>query len=78
MMKGGDKVSSDKTREIRISIPEELFSFIFPEETIDHMIKAKKEALLALRSLIDHKIESLEKRKEHKKTDKGGKKIKIE
>lgn len=71
-------MSSEKTREIRISIPEELFSFIFPEETFDHITKAKKEALLALRSLIDHKIESLEKRKEHKKTEKGGKKIKIE
>jgi len=43
---------------------------------VDHLINAKKEVLLAMRSVIDCKIESLEKR-EKKKSAKG-KKIKIE
>jgi len=69
-------MSGEKTKEIKISIPEELISIVFPEETVDHMIKAKKEILLALRSMIDHKIESLEKKGEKKSAK--GKKIKIE
>lgn len=73
---GGETMSDDKTREIRISIPEELFTVIFPGETVEHMIKAKKEFLLALRSMIDHKIESLEKKGQTKSAK--GKKIKVE
>lgn len=69
-------MSPEKTREIRISIPEEFFSVFFPEKTVDHLINAKKEVLLALRSVIDFKIETLEKRGEKKSTR--GKKIKIE
>ncbi len=65
-----------RTREIRISIPEELFSFLVPEKTLDHLINAKKEFLLALRSMIDFKIESLEKRERGKGTK--GRKIRIE
>lgn len=65
-----------KTRDIKISVPEELFSLFLPDKTLDHLIKAKKEVLLAFRSLIDAKIEALEK-KEEKKTEKR-KKIKIE
>ena len=65
-----------KTKEIKISIPEELFSIFIPENTVDHLIKARKEMLLALRSVIDAKIETLDKR-EKKKTEKR-KKIKIE
>lgn len=65
-----------KTKEIKICIPEELFSLFFPEKTIDHILKAKKEMLLALRSLIDAKIEALDK-KEAKETGQR-KKIKIE
>jgi hypothetical protein len=68
-------MSEAKTREIRISIPEELFSLIIPERAIHHLYSARKEMLLALRSLIDAKIEALEK-KEEKKTKK--KKIKID
>jgi hypothetical protein len=69
-------MNQGKTREIRISIPEELFSLCMPEKTFDHFLKAKKEILLGLRSMIDHRIESLEK-KEHAKQEKG-KKIKVE
>jgi len=65
-----------KAREIRISIPEELFSLVIPEKTFDHFLKAKKEILLAMRSMIDFRIEALEKR-EKEKAEKG-KKIKIE
>ena len=56
-------MNEGKTKEIRICIPEELFSFFVPEETAGHLLKAKKEMLLAFRSLIDAKIEALEKRK---------------
>ena len=69
-------MSEGKTKEIRICIPEELFSFFLPEETAGHLLKAKKEMLLAFRSLIDAKIEALEKKKV-KKTERK-KKIKIE
>lgn len=65
-----------KTKEIKICIPEELFSLFLPEKTVDHFFKARKEVLLAFRSLIDAKIEALEKREE-KKTEKR-KKIKID
>lgn len=69
-------MSEEKMREIKISVPEEFFSLVFPEKAFGHMLKAKKEMLLALRSLIDFKIEALEK-KEVKTTAKG-KKIKID
>ena len=69
-------MNREKTREIRISIPEELFSLVIPEKTFDHFLKAKKEILLAMRSMIDFRIEALEKR-EKEKAEKG-KKIKIE
>jgi hypothetical protein len=54
-------LSDEKTREIRISLPEELFSIFFPEKAVGHVVKAKKEMLLAIRSLIDARIEALEK-----------------
>ena len=69
-------MSEAKTREIRISIPEELFSLFIPEKTLHHFFNARREMLLALRSLIDAKIEALEKREERKTTKK--KKIKID
>jgi hypothetical protein len=52
---------ADKTREIRIAIPEELFSLLIPRQTQEHLWKAKKEFLLALRSLIDARIEMIDK-----------------
>ena len=69
-------MNKSKTKEIRISIPEELFSLFMPEKTLDHLIRAKKEMLLAFRTLIDAKIEALEKR-ETKETE-SRKKIKID
>jgi len=69
-------MNESKTKEIKICIPEELFSLFLPEKTADHFLKARKEVLLGFRSLIDAKIEALEKREE-KKTQKR-KKIKIE
>jgi hypothetical protein len=69
-------MSETKTKEIRIVVPEELFSLFIPEETVDHFINARKEVLLGLRSMIDAKIEVLDK-KRVKKTEKK-KKIKVE
>ncbi|MBN1222930.1 MAG: hypothetical protein JXB23_06745 [Candidatus Aminicenantes bacterium] len=69
-------MSEKKTREIRISIPEDLFALFIPEETVGHLKKARKEMLLSLRSLIDARIEALEKSEKIKTTQK--KKIKIE
>jgi len=65
-----------KTKEIRITIPEELFSFFLPRKTLDHMLNAKKEMLLAFRSMIDARIETLEKMQKKEKAK--SKKIKIE
>ncbi len=69
-------MSEEKMREIRISIPEELFNLFVPEKTLGHFLNAKKELLLGLRSMIDFKIEAMEKR-EKKKAEKG-RKIKVE
>ncbi|NIO49848.1 MAG: hypothetical protein GTN73_10510 [Candidatus Aminicenantes bacterium] len=69
-------MAEGKTREIKISIPEELFALALPEKTIDHFSKARKEILLAFRSIIDARIEALEKREKKKGPKK--KKIKIE
>ena len=49
-------------RVVRLVIPEELCG-LFSEEVLGHLINAKKEILLALRGIIDHKLEHLEKRK---------------
>lgn len=68
-----------KMREIKICIPEEIFSMFLPEKTIDHFFRARKEMLLGLRSMIDAKIEALEKKEAHKKErGKEKKKIKVE
>ncbi len=69
-------MAETKTREIRISIPEELFAFFMPKKTLDHVLNAKKEMLLAFRSLIDARIETIEKMQ--KKQPAKSKKIKIE
>jgi len=67
---------ANTTREIRISLPEELFDLLVPRETHEHLSRAKKEVLLALRSIIDARIEMLEKREARKDSPK--KKIKVE
>lgn len=66
----------EKTREIRISIPEDLFSLFIPEKTVVHLMNARKEMLLSLRSLIDAKIEAIEKTEKKRAPTK--KKIQIE
>jgi hypothetical protein len=55
-------MAADKMREIRLSIPEELFSLCLPQQTQQHLWKARKELLLAIRSLIDARIEMMEKK----------------
>jgi hypothetical protein len=69
-------MATDKMREIKISLPEELFTLLLPLQTQEHLVKAKKEVLLALRSLIDARLESLEKKGGRRALPK--KKIKIE
>lgn len=74
-------MNEDRTREIRISLPEELFSIFFPKNAMGHVIKAKKEMLLAFRSFIDARIEMLEKmetKTSQKKRPEKKKKINIE
>lgn len=61
------KIEEEKTREIKIIIPEELFTYFTPRKMFQHFLNAKKEFLLSMRDLIDTKIEILEKR-EKKRT----------
>ncbi len=69
-------MAANNTREIRITLPQELFDLLVPQETHQHLARAKKEVLLALRSLIDARIEMIEKRESRR--DAAKKKIKIE
>lgn len=71
-------MAEDKPREIKISIPlpDELLSQFLPVAAFEHLLQAKKETLLALRALIDSRIEALGKKKNKKPATK--KKIKIE
>jgi len=58
---------AEKTgKEIKIVIPEDIISLFIPEETIQHGLMAKKEILLALRALIDARIQAIEKKLEKK------------
>jgi hypothetical protein len=63
-------MAEEKVKEIKITIPEELLSLVIPEKSISHLLKARKEILLAFRSLIDAKIEALEKKEQKKVTKK--------
>jgi len=63
-------MAEEKVREIKITIPEELLSLVIPEKSISHLLKARKEILLAFRSLIDAKIEALDKKEQKKVTKK--------
>jgi hypothetical protein len=69
-------MASEKMREIKVCIPEELFALFLPVQAQEHLMKAKKEVLLAVRSLIDARLEALEKRAARKAEPK--RKIKIE
>ena len=53
-------MAAEKMREIKICLPEELFTLFLPSEAQEHLLRAKKEVLLAVRSLIDARLESLE------------------
>ncbi|MCP2619828.1 hypothetical protein NLC35_01075 [Candidatus Aminicenantes bacterium AC-334-K16] len=68
-------MNETRSKEIRITIPEELFSLFLPEDTRGHLIKAKIEFLRALRSLIDARIAALEKKET--KTTRTRKKVPI-
>ncbi|MBN2409092.1 MAG: hypothetical protein JXE07_05090 [Candidatus Aminicenantes bacterium] len=69
-------MAAEKVREIKISIPEELFTLFLPSQAQDHLLRARKELLLAARSLIDARLESLEKKGDRGTVPK--RKIKIE
>lgn len=69
-------MAAEKMREIKILVPEELFTWFLPAQTHEHLLRAKKEVLLALRSLLDARIEALEKQAAPKSPPK--KKINIE
>jgi hypothetical protein len=69
-------MAEDKNREIRISLPEELFAFLMPQETQQHLWRARKEILLALRAMIDARIEMIERKESGRAAAK--KKIKVE
>lgn len=73
-------MNQGKTKEIKIIVPEEVFNFFFPEKTKKHLNNVRKEMLLAFRSLIDAKIEAMEKKERKKKETKQSskKKIKVE
>jgi hypothetical protein len=71
-------MAEEKMREIKISlpIPEDWLPLFVPSAARGHIIRAKKEVLLALRALLDSRIEALD-RQEQKKPE-AKKKIKIE
>jgi len=71
-------MADDKVREIKITIPvpDDLFSLLLPLEALQHARAARKEALLALRAILDSRIEALEKKERKPAATK--KKIKIE
>ena len=69
-------MATEKMREIKICIPEELFTLFLPFQAQEHLLKARKELLLAVRSLIDARLDALEKRGTRKAEPK--RKIKIE
>lgn len=69
-------MAAEKMREIKISVPEELFTLFLPLQSQEHLMRAKKEVLLALRSLIDARLEFLEKKGGRRTEPK--RKIKIE
>lgn len=49
-------------KEIKILIPEELFALLLPQEAFAHLRSARKEVLLAVRTIIDNRIAALEKK----------------
>lgn len=69
------RVDDESTgKVIKLVIPEEL-SFLFSEKVMGHLVTAKREFLMALKEIIEHKIELLDKRAKKADRVKG---IKIE
>jgi hypothetical protein len=69
-------MATEKMREIKICIPEELFTLFLPFQAQEHLTKARREVLLAVRALVDARLEALEKKAARKAEPK--RKIKIE
>ncbi|AAB90006.1 MULTISPECIES: hypothetical protein [Archaeoglobus] len=63
-------------REIKIVLPE--LEDVVPEEFLEHMLKATKEILLAMRTLIDSGLDKIEAVEEITKAKKEIKKIEVE
>ena len=63
-------------REIKVVIPD--FDEILPEDFVEHMSRAAKEFLLAMKSLVDAGIEKMEKVEKEVKAAKEVRKIEIE
>jgi len=66
----------DGMREIKIVLPE--LEDVVPEEFLEHMLKATKEILLAMRTLIDSGLDKIEAVEEITKAKKEIKKIEVE
>jgi hypothetical protein len=63
-------------REVKIILPE--LEDILPDEFVEHMLKATKEILLAVRTIIDSGLDKVEALEEVAKAKKDIKKIEIE
>lgn len=71
-------VREDENREIRIIIPKGMMSLGIPEEAKSHFQKAVREGLMAIRSLIDARIQLVEKASKERPTKSRIRKIRIE
>jgi hypothetical protein len=71
-------MNEEKNREIKISIPlpDDFFSALLPTAVVGHLRNARKEVLLAVRALIDDRLETIEKGRGEKAAPK--RKIKVE
>jgi hypothetical protein len=55
------KEEASRDRIITVKVPEE-FSWFFSGKAMEHLMAAKKEVLLAMKCMIEHKLETMEKR----------------
>jgi hypothetical protein len=55
------KRGPSRDRVITMEVPEEL-SWFFSEEVMEHFLAARREVLLALKCMIDHTLETIEKK----------------
>ncbi len=76
-VQGGVKVEHREDYDVlHFSIPIPKFGMCLPEDTRQHLRAARKERLLAMRSLIDHWIHRLEQANQTKQT--GAQQINVE